>query len=140
MKRIWLALALVLSACTPKTAEQVGDRFVDLYFVEIDQKRALELATGLARTKLEEELSLVEKIRATYEPEAAKPSVFYTRKSANVGAEHANLIYEITVRQGRDENKRLAFISLEKNGDKWTVGNFMVREPPPPSTHPPEGP
>ncbi len=130
MRTILFALLALAAGCAPKTPEQVADRFVDLYFVEIDQKRALEFASGLARTKLEEELSLVEKIRATYEPEAAKPSIFYTRKSTHTEGDHARMVYEITIRQGRDENKRIAMISVEKNGDKWTVGNFMVREAP----------
>jgi hypothetical protein len=130
MKRILMALALTLAAagCAPKSPEQVADRFVDLYFVEIDQKRALDLATGLARTKLEEELSLVEKIRTTYEPDQAKPSIFYKRRDAHVDGEHARMGYDLTIRQGRDETKRSALISVEKIGDKWTVANFMVRE------------
>jgi hypothetical protein len=127
MRRMLLML-LLAAGCAPKTPAQVADRFVDLYFVEIDQKRALELASGLARTKLEEELSLVEKIRTTYEPDQAKPSIFYTRRDAHVDGDHARLAYDLTIRQGRDETKRSALISVEKIGDKWTVGNFMVRE------------
>jgi hypothetical protein len=128
MKRTIFLAAMLLGGCAPKSAEQVAGRFVDLYFVEIDQKRALELSSGLARTKLEEELSLVEKIRATYEPDQAKPSIFYTRREAQVEGDHARMSYDLTIRQGRDETKRSALISVEKIGDKWTVGNFMVRE------------
>src|SRR5262249_6392495 len=74
-------LLLLGSGCVPRSAEQVADRFVDLYFVEIDQKRVLPLTTGLARTKIEEELGLVEGIRRNYQPDQAKPSIFYTRQS-----------------------------------------------------------
>jgi hypothetical protein len=128
--RTWLAsLALLLGlGCTPRTPAAVADKFVDLYFVEIDQKRALALTSGLARSKLEEELGLVEKIRANYEPEQAKPSIFYSRKSAQIDGDHARLAYDITIRQGRDETHRNALISVEHVGDQWTVGNFLVGE------------
>lgn len=134
MKHAILAL-LLLCGCQPKSAEAVADKFVDLYFVEIDQQRALALTTGLARTKLEEELGLVEKIRHDYEPEQAKPSIFYVRKSARVDGERAQLTYDITIKQGRDETRRSALVSAEHVGGAWKVGNFIVRE-----GHAPEAP
>ena len=62
-------LLLLICGCTPKTSTEVADKFVDLYFVEIDQKKALPLTSGLAHQKIEEELSLVADIRRSYEPE-----------------------------------------------------------------------
>jgi hypothetical protein len=123
----WLVL-LVLSGCAPKGAEGVADKFVDLYFVEIDQRRALPLTTGLAHSKIEEELSLVADVRKSVDPDSAKPSIFYTRKSANVAGDHARLAYDITIRQGRDETHRNALISAERIDGKWTVANFIVQE------------
>lgn len=124
-----LALAMVLaSGCTPKTPEQVADKFVDLYFVEIDQRRALPLTSGLAHSKLEEELSLVEKVRREMTPDQVKPTIHYTRRSAETSGEHARVTYDVTVQVGRDETKRNALISVELADGKWTVGNFIVRE------------
>jgi hypothetical protein len=124
-------LALI-AGCAPKTPEQVGDKFVDLYFVEIDQKRALPLTSGLAHSKLEEELSLVEKVRREMTPDQVKPTIHYARRSSETQGDHARLTYDITVVQGRDETKRNALISMERAGElsggKWTVGNFIVRE------------
>lgn len=129
MKKLFVALLFVVAAgCEPKTAEQVSDRFVDLYFVEIDQARALPLTSGLARSKLEEELSLVEKVRHTVDAAEAKPSIFYQRKDAHVEGDHARLSYDLTIRQGRDETQRSALISVERENGKWTVGNFILRE------------
>jgi hypothetical protein len=127
MRRLAFAL-LLAAACAPRSAPDVSDKFVDLYFVEIDQRRALELTTGLAHAKLEEELSLVEKIRRNYEPEQAKPSIFYVRRSVEVDGAHARLTYDITIRQGRDETHKNALISAERVGERWAVGNFIVRE------------
>ncbi len=123
----WLVLS-VLCACAPKGAAEVADKFVDLYFVEIDQRRALPLTSGPARQKLEEELSLVADIRRTYEPEQAKPSIFYKRQSQREAGDHARFTYDLTIRQGHDETKRNALISAEKVDGKWTVANFIVQE------------
>jgi hypothetical protein len=134
------AALLCAAACKPKGAEAVADKFVDLYFVEIDQARALPLSTGLARVKIEEELSLVEKVRETVDPNQAKPSVFYKRREAQVLGDHARFAYDITIRQGRDETQRDALISLEQAEGQWRVANFMVREghgvPRPPGSPP----
>lgn len=129
MKRVAIVLSFfLLAACTPKTPEAVADQFVDLYFVVIDQKRALDLTSGLARQKLEEELTLVEKVRTTYDQDQAKPSIFYVRRSSKVMGDHARLTYDITIRQGHDETLRNALVSAERVGGKWTIANFMVRE------------
>lgn len=128
MRLLVLCGLVALAGCAPKTPEKVADRFVDLYFVEIDQKRALGLASGLAKSKLEEELNLVETVRQTQSADQAKPSVFYSRRDAQVQGEHARLSYDITIKQGRDETQRHALISVEQTGGRWTVGNFMVAE------------
>jgi hypothetical protein len=126
--RAAIALLLLCAACTPKTAEGVGDKFVDLYFCEIDQKRALDLTTGLARSKIEEELGLVAEIRKNISPDAVKPSIHYKRQKADVSEGHGRLAYDITISQGRDETKRTALVSVERVGDAWKVGNFIVTE------------
>jgi hypothetical protein len=132
-----LALMVLLCGCQPKSAEAVADKFVDLYFVEIDQQKALALTTGLAHTKLEEELGLVEKVRHQVDPDQAKPSVYYTRQSSHVEGDRAQLTYDISIKQGRDETKRSALISAERVEGAWKVGNFMVREGHAPVAAPP---
>jgi hypothetical protein len=123
-----LALLALLAGCAPKTPEAVADKFVDLYFVEIDQRRALPLTSGLAHSKLEEELSLVQKVRQEMTPDQSKPTIHYVRRSAETQGDHARVTYDITVSQGRDETKRNALVSVELNDGKWLVGNFIVRE------------
>lgn len=124
----WIVCAALLAACTPKSAEGVSDRFVDLYFVEIDQRRALELTSGLARQKLEEELSLVAKVRQNYEPEQAKPSIYYKRREAQIAGDRGRLAYDITIRHEKDEMAKNTMISVERIDGKWTVANFIVQE------------
>ncbi len=124
----WLGILLLFSGCGPKSAADVSDKFVDLYFVEIDQKRALPLTSGLAHQKIEEELSLVADIRNSYQPDQAKPSIFYSRKSQVEAGEHARFTYDLTIRQGRDETRRNALISAERLDGRWTIANFIVQE------------
>jgi hypothetical protein len=140
----WLVF-LVLAGCTPKSAGAVADKFVDYYFVEIDQKRALPLTSGLARQKVEEELSLVADVRKSYQPDQAKPSIFYKRQSQSEANDHGRFTYDITIRQGRDETHRSALITTEKMITGWTVANFIVQEghllqKPAPATEPPSKP
>jgi len=123
-----LVVAALLAGCAPKSAEAVSDRFVDLYFVEIDQHRALELTSGLARQKLDEELSLVAKVRQNYEPEQAKPSIYYKRREAQIASDRGRLAYDITIRHEKDEMAKNAMISVERVDGKWTVANFIVQE------------
>ena len=129
MKRwLFLWLATCAAGCVPRSASGVADKFVDLYFVEIDQKRALPLTTSLAHQKIEEELSLVADIRKSYEPDQAKPSISYARKSAKETGDHARFTYDLTIRQGRDETHRNALVSAERIDGRWTIANFIVQE------------
>jgi hypothetical protein len=121
------AALLALAACND-TPEKVADHFVDFYFVEIDQARARPLTTGLASRKLDDELRLVESIRQTYEPDQAKPSIFYVRQDLSLRGERARATYELTIRRGGDESHRQVLVSLERVEGRWKVGNFLIFE------------
>jgi len=125
-----LLLAGLLFGCGAKRPEAVADRFVDLYFVEIDQQRALPLTAGLAHSKLEEELSLVQQVRQQAPPDLHRPTIHYQRRSLEVADGRARVSYDITVTQGRDQTERNALITVEQQGGSWRVGNFIVREGP----------
>ena len=121
------AALLALAACHD-TPEKVADHFVDFYFVEIDQARARPLTTGLASRRLDDELRLVESIRQTYEPDQAKPSIFYVRQDLSLRGERARATYEVTIRRGGDESHRQVLVSLERVEGRWKVGNFLIFE------------
>jgi hypothetical protein len=121
------AALLALAACND-TPERVADHFVDFYFVEIDQARARPLTTGLALRKIDDELRLVESIRQTYEPDQAKPSIFYVRQDLSLRGERARATYELTIRRGGDESHRQVLVSLGRVEGRWKVGNFLIFE------------
>lgn len=132
MNRRFFATALFLAplGCKDDTADKVGDAFVDRYFVESDQKRALELATGPAQLRLQEELKLVQQIRneVGYGPAAARPSsVHYTRTRTEVQADTARMQYEIRIKDSTDP-PRHANIGLKKDGGRWRVSFYAIVE------------
>jgi hypothetical protein len=122
-----LLLALACAGCG-RGPDKVADRFVDLYFVETDQVRARELASGLAAKKLDDEIKLVTDVRRTVDPDAAKPTVFYTRHELRVQGDRANATYDVTVQYGGDLTRKNAMVSLERIGGAWRVANFTVAE------------
>lgn len=128
-RSVWAlgALLIALAACND-TPEKVADHFVDFYFVEIDQARARPLTTGLASRKIEDELRLVESIRQTYEPDQAKPSIFYVRQNLSLRGERARATYDLTIRRAGDEGHRQVLVSLERVEGRWKVGNFLISE------------
>ena len=137
--RVSAAVMLFALAGCGDSPERVAGKFVDLYFVEIDQARARPLTIGLARQKLDDELHLVETVRREYQAEQAKPSIFYKERShALVGSEHARVSYDLTVRHEQDvELKKQVMISVEREGGAWRIANFVVSDgespAPPPS-------
>jgi hypothetical protein len=130
----WLAAvaAAALFGCSD-TPERVGDRFMDRYFVEIDQARARPLTSGLATRKLDEELRLVESVRKSYSPDQAKPTVYYGRLGGETAVDHARASYEVRIKQGRDDTRRSVLLTFERTGGRWTVSNFTVEETQAPS-------
>lgn len=118
------------------SASDVADRFVDYYFVEIDQDKALPLTTGDARRRIEEELEAVKQIRQDgYGPEKARPHVYYERVSLSTDGDghRARAVYDITIQHGSDRSRRHALVSLhDQEGGQWRVAFFAVKDGPAP--------
>ena len=126
-----LALGLATACNRLDTPARVGDRFIDLYFVETDQGRARGLTSGLAERKIDDELRLVGEVRRTMNPDQAKPTVEWDRRSLDERGERARATYDLRIRQAGDESRRVLQINLERIAGKWTVSNFSVEELPP---------
>lgn len=123
------ALALALACSKPTSVAKVADLFVDYYFVEIDQEKALPLTTATARLKLEEELRQVKAVRGGgYAPSQAKATVYYERSYLQEQTTSARAIYDITVKQDREEDYRHVLVSLTREGGAWRVSSFTLRE------------
>jgi hypothetical protein len=133
-----VAALLMTAACGGQPANQavaVAERFLDLYFVEIDQEKALPLTVGLAHEALEKELRDVAGVRAGgYSPADATGKAYYQRTylKEDASAGTARLIYNLTMEYGRerDTTQRHVLLSLRKDEGRWKVASFIVREGP----------
>jgi len=133
--RAVLMLAMTLS-CSGKPANEavaVAEKFLDLYFVEVDQAKALPLTTGLARETLEKELRDVEAVRAGgYGPAQARGRAYYKRTylKEDPAAASARLVYDLTMEYGEraDKTQRHVLLSLRQEGGAWKVTTFTVQE------------
>jgi hypothetical protein len=132
-----VVLAVVLLGCgrdraPANTPDSVAERFMDWYFVEIDQEKALPLTTGSARATLERELADVKSIRGQgYSAQAAKGKVYYKRtyRRLDEAAGSARMIFDVTVELGRDRTLRHVLLSLHaQEGGQWRVASFTLRE------------
>lgn len=128
-----LAAAACSSSGKPANeAEAVAARFVDLYVVEIDQQRALELTTGIARQRIEDELEEVKQVRGTgYTAAAASPRVFYERTMFRQTGERARAVFDLRIEMGGVETRRHILVSLtNRDGGQWRVSSFTLQEGP----------
>ncbi len=138
--RGWTGLLLtvaVLAAlgigCGHKNSPKgVADAFLFRYFIELNQRGALELSTGLAVDKLNKEIELTNSVRM--EPDldlsAARPFIGYelvnsqTRDDGSV-----TLYYDVTIEQKSGyKTGREAVLSAVQVDGVWKINNFDVFE------------
>jgi hypothetical protein len=119
-------IAVALLGCSrSNSAQGVADRFVQAYYVQIDQGQALELTTGLARERLRQELQQVAPLRRGSSLEQARPKVSYTLVRIQPEGQQVLLVYDLTITppQVKPILKRILIIT-EQLGEEWKVINF----------------
>lgn len=127
---VFVVLALV--GCTrPNTPEGVAERFVEAYYVQIDQTRALEFTAALARDKLQRELQLVAQARRGGSVEQARPKIEYTRTQSRPDGRQVFFIYALTIKPTHVAPMLTqVMISTEQIGEHWRVINFTELDVP----------
>jgi hypothetical protein len=128
------ALLLLGAACGGmKDPGSVSDNFVDKYYVESDQDRALAFTTGIATMRLKEELKLTAEARGGNSGglQVRPERVYYKRRTGQSGSDKRAFDYDLDIRpQGGGELQRIAHVDLEKQADgSWRVGNFSETQP-----------
>ena len=121
-----LCLALAILGCSASDSPQgVADRFVQAYYVQIDQAQALEFTTGLARERLHQELQRVASLRQGSSLEQARPQVSYILARTQPEGQQALLVYDLTIAppQVKPFLKKILII-MEQRGEQWKVINF----------------
>ena len=125
-----LSFALLLAACGPRSPEAVADKFIDYYLVEMDQGRAIELASGLAHDMLERELRDVASVRKQmgYMPADARPEIYYQRTGERDSGDGKVLIYDVTVKHKQDVSHKSAEVAVRREGDRWKVVFYKLSD------------
>jgi hypothetical protein len=117
---------LALAACgKPRTPQAVAEAFIDRYYIERDHPKALELAAGIAATRVQEERRLVDEGRAAGAgASSVQPHVYYAlRKTAPHGRD-VELTFDLTIDSGGVPLKKELRIVAFKEGDSYKVGFF----------------
>lgn len=125
------ALALSLSCSSARNAASVADKFVDKYYVESDQQAALRLADGLARVRLDAEVTLVGASRRGVQPGALTAKVFYDRKRLDGDGPKRTAVYALHIKpQGGPGIEKEAHLDLEQAADgSWRIVRFSETTP-----------
>jgi hypothetical protein len=131
------ALWVALLGCGQRP-ESVADRFVDYYFVEMDQGRALPLASGLAHDMLERELRDVQAVRSQMRvmPADARPEVYYRRLGMRDQGERKIVSYALTLKLKGDVTYKSAQVALGRDANAWKVVFYQVGDDKPPTPEP----
>lgn len=116
--------AISATACNKTSpAQQVADQFMEAYYVRIDVASAVPFTEGLAKEKLQGQLSLMQSDGG---PESAsgKPSVSLSLIDQKTPTPDS-AIYVYKVKTGvKDLGDRNVFVKLRQTGDKWLVSQF----------------
>lgn len=116
-------------ACGHKnTPEGVAEAFLFRYFIELNQRGALEFSTGLAAEKLNKEIELTQNIRMTPDLDLSKSKPFIDYKLINMQRrknDGATLFYAVTIEnRGGGESKREMVVTTTNVDGEWKVSNF----------------
>lgn len=108
----------------------VADAFLFRYFIELNQRGALELSTGLATEKLNKEIALTQSVRMEPNLELSKHRPFIDYKLANTQAredDSVTLFFDITIEQkGGHKYQKEAVLSAVLIEGIWKINNFDI--------------
>jgi hypothetical protein len=120
-------LVLIAVACAPDPATPRGtaERFLDAHYVRIDLPGALEFTTGLARSKVEAEIRLVQ--GQAIDENTRKPSVHYRLLEEHPDGEQAvNYLYRGTIAvEDADRFERRWLVTVRYAEGGWRVTNYQ---------------
>jgi hypothetical protein len=120
----FLLLGLLACQSDPRSARGVAERFLDTHYVQIDLSAAKALCTGLALSRVEDEIRLT---RGTQIDDHTRPPHVSYRllEEKNRGEKSASLLYEtIFSVDGAGQFTKKILLTLRQNGEGWRVANF----------------
>ncbi len=124
-----LFFIICLTGCGHENSPKgVSDEFLFRYFIELNQRGALELSTGLAADKLQDEIELTQGIRMLPNLDLAQHKPFLDYAHVNTQQRDDNtvtLFYKITIENpdGEDIEREVVLATVNENG-RWVVSNY----------------
>jgi hypothetical protein len=127
-----ILIALIVGGCSrDNTPQGVADRFVQAYYVQIDQAAALEFTTALARERLQRELQLVAPIRRGGSVEQARPKVEYSLVRTQPDGRQVLFVYDLTITPTHvSPMAKKVLIITDQFAGQWKVINFTETDAP----------
>jgi hypothetical protein len=121
-----LLIGVAVVGCSrDNTPEGVANRFMQAYYVQIDQGEALEFAGALARERLQQELGAVTPLRRGGNFAAARPEVQYTLFRTQPEGRQVLLYYDLTIAPAQvPPMLKKVLIITEQLDEQWKVINF----------------
>ena len=120
------ALLLLLPACRsdPHSARGVAERFLDAHYVEIDLQAAKPYCTGLALSRLEDEIRLTE--GQAIDANTRKPQVHYRLMEEKPrGEKSVSFLYETAISvDGAGEFTKKVLLTVRQGDQGWRVANY----------------
>jgi hypothetical protein len=121
-------VALLASACKGERSPQdVAERFLDKYYLEIDQPAALLLTVGPASGRIQAEIADLEAARRQgLETMPSRPRMYYSKLAERpaAAADERELEYDLSIdSQGVKLHKRVD-LRLKEDGGHWRIYNF----------------
>jgi hypothetical protein len=120
----FLLLGLLACQSDPRSARGVAERFLDTHYVQIDLPTAKTLCTGLALSRVEDEIRLTHGVQI--DERTRPPHVSYRLlEEKNRGENNTSLLYEtIFSVDGAGQFTKKILLTLRQNGEGWRVANF----------------
>jgi hypothetical protein len=121
-----MLLLLLLHACQsdPHSARGVAERFLDAHYVEINLQAAKPYCTGLALSRLEDEIRLTE--GQSIDENTRKPQVHYRLMEEKPrGDKGVSFLYETLVSvDGAGEFTKKVLLTMRQGDQGWRVANY----------------
>jgi hypothetical protein len=117
---------LVFPACQPDphSARGVAEGFLDAHYVEINLPAAKAYCTGLALSRVEEEIRLT--AGQPIDESTRKPQVYYRLlEERQRGEKGVSFLYEATITvEGAGQFKKKVLLTLRQGDEGWRVANY----------------
>jgi hypothetical protein len=127
-----VALIFTVASCTKTSTDksrEVADRFIDLYYAQMNMAEAAKLCSGAARTELEDRLRAIKGV-APDQPAGEPRVTFALSVSTNPTPTRATYTYKVTAHTS-DVGNVVATLTVTEEGGRWAVTSFNETEGPP---------